>query len=96
MREMAIRMTFGAALSDIAWLVVRQSGVLAMTGIVAGGASAVALGRVLRGLVPGLQPAPASAYLFPALALTLLTLIVAGLPAWRVTRIDPVVPLRQD
>jgi putative ABC transport system permease protein len=96
MREMAIRRTFGAAVSHIVWLVVRQSGVLAMTGIVAGGVSAVVLSRVLRGLVPGLQAAPSGAFLFPALALALLTLIAAGLPAWRVTRIDPIVALRQD
>jgi putative ABC transport system permease protein len=93
--EIGIRMALGAAGRDVLALVVRETGVLVMTGVTIGVIGALALGRVLtriafeiRGSDPVTIGVVASLLAVVALAATLA-------PARRATRVAPVVALRE-
>ena len=55
-REIAIRLAVGATHRNVLWLVLRQAGVLALAGAVAGLTLAAVLSRLLETLLVGLQP----------------------------------------
>ncbi len=93
-REFGIRMSLGAKRMDVLRLVVRQGLVLAGIGIVAGLAGAFALTRLLSSLLYGVNATDPLTFI----GVTGLLAAVAGaasfLPAWRATRVDPVIALR--
>jgi len=95
-REIAIRVTLGATVTRIVRAVLARSAMLGAVGIGTGGGVALTLSHAVRGLVPGIEASPSGTYVGPMLALTLLTTIAAIVPAWRATRIDPIVSLRHE
>jgi len=94
--EIGVRVAVGARRSEVMALVLRRGLGLAALGVVVGLVAALALGRVMSGLVFGIGASdPAT---LAAVSATLLG--IAGLasyvPARRATRIDPVRALRCD
>jgi len=95
-REIGVRLALGAerraVVKDVLW----ESVVLALIGIAAGVAATLALGRFARGLLFQITPAdPAS--LAAAAALMFIVACLAGVgPAWRASRVDPVVALKAE
>lgn len=67
---------------------------LALIGLAIGGAGALAATRALQGLLFGVTPA--DPLTFAAVALVLVALVASYIPAWRATRIDPMVALRYE
>jgi ABC-type antimicrobial peptide transport system permease subunit len=69
---------------------------LAAIGVVLGLAGALALGRVLAGILYGVDPA--DPVLLAMVALTMLAVALASswIPARRAAAVDPVVTLRED
>jgi len=94
-REVGVRLALGAQPRALLRLLVGSGARIAAIGIVAGLVIAAILTRYVETQLYGLSPldpltlAAASALLF-AVALT-----AAFVPAWRATRIDPVVALRR-
>jgi ABC-type antimicrobial peptide transport system permease subunit len=77
-------------------MVLRRGFVLAMTGTLLGLAGALALARVLRGQLFGVAPNdPATLGIVTALLLGV-ALIATWIPAWRATRVDPMIALRTE
>jgi len=95
-QEIGIRMALGAQRSGILWLILRQGLVLAAVGLVAGTTAAIALTRLISGLLFGVTPA--DPLTFAAVAAILLAVAVAAtlLPALRATGIDPLSALRAE
>jgi ABC-type antimicrobial peptide transport system permease subunit len=95
-REIGVRLALGAERRAVVMGVLSESVVLALIGIAAGVAATLALGRFARGLLFQITPAdPAS--LAAAAALMFIVACLAGLgPAWRASRIDPVVALKAE
>jgi putative ABC transport system permease protein len=96
-QEIGVRMALGAARSDIVRMVVTDGIRPTLAGVLLGLASALALGRLMTTLVFGVTP-PYDAGTLSAVA-TILTLVgaVASLvPAYRATKIDPLLALRDD
>ncbi|HEX5435952.1 MAG TPA: ABC transporter permease [Gemmatimonadaceae bacterium] len=95
-REIGVRMALGARSTAIVSSVVRRGMLLVGTGIALGLAGALAVTRLIGGLlfdVGSTDPV--------VLAAVTATLLVAGLaactvPAWRAMRIDPVIALREE
>lgn len=95
-REMGIRLTLGATPRDVRALVLRRGAALGATGLALGLVLAGALGRVLARMlhgVAGVDPLSAGA---AVLVLCAAVLAACALPAWRASRVDPIVTLRQE
>lgn len=93
-RELALRMALGARGSDLVRLVVSQGLALILTGVALGAAAGLALTRLLGYLLYGVSPRDPLAF-----AAAFAVMLLAGLgsclvPAWRVTRAEPVRLLR--
>ena len=94
--EIGVRMALGARRSDVVRLVLGQTLRLVLTGLAIGLSGAYVLGRVLTGLVFGIEPSNPSIFAVVALALILVALLASSLPLRRATRIDPVEALRHE
>jgi putative ABC transport system permease protein len=93
-REFGIRMSLGAKRLDVLRLVVRQGLVLAGIGIAAGLAGAFALTRLLSSLLYGVNATDPLTFAGVTVLLAVIAAAASFLPAWRATRVDPVIALR--
>jgi predicted permease len=95
-KEFGVRMALGAQRGDVLQLVMRESLVLVLLGIVAGFAAAIAATRLIASMLYGIAPNdPWTIFLAAVLMLTVSSL--AGfLPARKATRVDPMVALRYE
>jgi predicted permease len=94
--EVGVRMALGAAGADVIGLIVRQGMALSGIGLVAGIAGALAIARLLDGLLFGVSSTDPLAYALVVAVLGGASLAACLLPARRAARIDPMVSLRQD
>jgi putative ABC transport system permease protein len=94
--DIGVLMALGARPGDVLGLVLRQGMELAVIGIVAGLLGAVALTRVMASLLFGVSTIDAATFgAVPAL-LAVVAFAATVIPAWRTTRVDPVVALREE
>jgi predicted permease len=93
-QEIGLRMALGAGRRAIFAFVLRGALGLGLIGLGLGSLAAVALNRVLVGLLPEITPLE-PAVVVGATAVLLASIVLAGaLPAWRAARVDPLVALR--
>jgi predicted permease len=95
-REIGIRMALGADQASVLGQVMQQGLTLTTIGIVAGLAGALALNRLIASLLFGVQPTDAITIIAVVATITLVAAIACALPAWRASRVDPNVVLRDD
>jgi predicted permease len=94
--DIGVLVTLGARPGNIIGLVVRQGMQLAGIGIVAGLVGAAALTRVMTSLLFGVSTTDALIFgTVPAL-LGAVAFAATVIPAWRATRVDPMVALREE
>jgi putative ABC transport system permease protein len=93
-REIGIRMAVGADGSDVRRLIVLRSLVDVGAGLLAGLVAAIALGRVLAGLLYGVSPHDPLIFAGVIVLLGVAGLASSWMPARRASRIDPAVALR--
>ena len=94
--EIGIRMALGAQRQDVLRLVMRESMLLVIVGIVAGVIVAVSASRLVASLLFGLPPRDPLT-LFAAIVVMVLVSGLAGyLPARRASRVDPMVALHYE
>jgi predicted permease len=95
-REIGIRMALGAVAGNVVWLVMREVLILAAIGVAIGTPAAFALTRLVGTQLFGIQPTDALTMAGAAAGIALIAALSGYLPAWRATRIDPMVALRWD
>jgi len=95
-REIGVRMALGARAGDVLRGVVGEGLRLAAVGAAVGLAASFAVARLLRGMLFGVGVYDPAAFLAAPALLALVALVACGVPAWRASRVDPVVALRQD
>jgi ABC-type antimicrobial peptide transport system permease subunit len=95
-REIGLRIALGSTSADIARFVLRRGVVLVLAGIGFGFAGALASGRLLEGLLFGVEPSDPGTFLLVPLVLSAVAILASWLPARRATRVDPAVVLRQE
>jgi ABC-type antimicrobial peptide transport system permease subunit len=94
--EIGIRVVLGAQRGDVLGLVMRQSLVLTLLGIVLGLAAAAAVTRYVRGMLFGLTPLDPSTFVGVAVVFAVVSMAAATIPARRATRVDPLTALRAE
>ena len=94
--EMGLRMALGAGPWSLMGLILRRAAWLAVAGLVVGLAGAMMASRVLEGMLFGLKGLDWPTYLGVGAAVMVVTILAAVGPAWRGTRVDPLVALRQE
>jgi putative ABC transport system permease protein len=92
--ELGIRTTLGASRGEIVGLVLRQGMKLAAIGMAAGLLAALALTRLMAGLLYGVRPADPATLGAVTLLLGGIAFLACYIPARRATAVDPVVALR--
>ena len=95
-QEMGIRMALGADAPRLRNMILLQGIRLAALGIAAGLISALALTRLLSGLLFHVRPWDPVVFASVPVLLTAVTLAAAWLPARRATRIQPIAALRAE
>jgi predicted permease len=95
-REFAVRVAVGARSVNVVALVLRQGFVRATFGVLVGLALAAALSRSAGTMLHGISPLDARTY-FSVSGLMILVVLTASFgPAWRASRADPTLALRQE
>ena len=94
--EIGIRLALGARPAQVRMMVFRETSWLALAGVVAGLAAALALTRFIRSMLYGLRPTDPLSLLGAALLLFAAAMLAAWLPARRAMRVDPMVALRYE
>ncbi|MGB2714089.1 MAG: ABC transporter permease [Vicinamibacterales bacterium] len=94
--EIGVRMALGASPADVLAMVLRQGAILAAGGALLGLLGAFLLARALQSLLFGVGPGDPFSYVSAAVVMGLSLLIACAVPAWRASRVDPTLALRQD
>jgi predicted permease len=95
-REIGVRVALGAGRLDIFRLIIGRGMRLALVGVLVGVPAALALTRLMRGVLSGLATTDPKTYVSVAALLGIAAFLASYLPARRATRIDPLVALRMD
>ncbi len=94
--EMGVRLALGANPRQVARLVINQGLRLAATGIAIGIAGALALARLIQGLLFSISATDPAVYAGLAVLLLLIAALACYVPARRAMRIDPMTALRAE
>jgi predicted permease len=92
--ELGIRVTLGASRREIIGLVLGQGLRLAGIGMAVGLVAAIALTRLMAGLLYGVRPADPATLAAVALLLGAIALLACYIPARRAMAVDPIIALR--
>jgi ABC-type antimicrobial peptide transport system permease subunit len=96
MREIGLRLAFGASLRDVVRLVVTQGMKPTIVGIAIGLAAALALGQIASSVIYGVSARDLATFASTTLLIVLISFAASLIPAIRATRIDPLKVLHED
>ncbi len=94
--EIGIRVALGAGSSSVLAMVIRRAMLMAGAGVLTGLVAAYASANLVAGLLTGVSATEPRIFLGAALFLILIALLAAALPAYRATRVNPMVTLRHE
>ena len=95
-QEIGIRMALGARPGDVLAMIFRYAGALLGAGLVLGLGGALAAGRLIATQLYGVKPSDPLTFAAVAGALLLTGIVASAIPAFRATRVDPLVALREE
>jgi putative ABC transport system permease protein len=95
-RELAIRMAVGARRGNVLRLVVAEGVLLGLAGIFLGLCGALAVTRVLAGLLFEVRPLDPPTFAVVAAGLAAVMVLASYIPARRITRLVPTIALKTD
>jgi len=95
-RELGIRMALGASAGRVVRLVLGQSTLLALWGVLIGLVAGVLLTRLMASLLYGVGAFDPWTLLGVSALMMAVALLASALPAWRATRVDPSQALRSE
>jgi putative ABC transport system permease protein len=92
--EIGVRFALGATRGAVLWPILAESAKLVTLGVAIGAPAALALTRILSTLLYGVAPTDARVLGAVVVCLFGVALIAACVPAWRASRVNPLVALR--
>jgi predicted permease len=95
-REIGIRLALGENRLSVLAHVMRQGLMLTGAGIVTGVAAALALNRLMSSLLFGVRPTDPVTMIAVVATIAIVAAAACWVPAWRASRLDPNVVLRED
>jgi len=95
-REIGIRVAIGAGRSDVIRLVMRQGLVLTLSGVALGVIVAFSGASVMQGLLYDVRPSDPATFAMAAALLVAVAIGASLVPAFRATRVDPLVALKTE
>ncbi len=95
-REIGIRLALGADHGRVLGQVMKQGLILTAVGLIVGLGGAVGLNRLLASLLFGVQPTDMATMVSVVATIAGVAAIACWVPAWRASRLDPNVVLRED
>jgi predicted permease len=96
MREIGLRLAFGASVRDVAALVIAQGMKPTLVGIAMGLGAALALGRVAASLIYGVSARDLATFSSATVVIVLISFAASLFPALRATRVDPLKVLHEE
>jgi putative ABC transport system permease protein len=94
--EIGVRLALGAEPGGVARQVVRQGGTVALAGVIAGLAMALAGGRLIESLLYGVSPRDPAVFAATTMLLLMVALLACWLPARRAAALNPLDALRSE
>jgi len=94
--EIGLRMALGSETSRVIRMVIREGLALSGLGVAMGIGYAIAMTRVMSGLLFGIAPTDPLTYAALSLLLITVTVVACYIPARRASRVDPLVALRHE
>ena len=95
-QEIGLRMALGASRGNVVGMVAKQAMSLLATGLAVGLVLSFSLMWLLSSLLFAVQPYDPVSLAGAAAVLAVVALIACSIPAWRATRVDPLVALRYE
>jgi ABC-type antimicrobial peptide transport system permease subunit len=95
-KEIGIRMALGAVRGEVLWMVIRHALILLGAGIAIGIPVALGASRFVSSMLFGVKGTDPWTIAAASAVLTAAALVAALLPAWRASRVDPIVALRYE
>jgi len=95
-REIGIRVALGATSGAVLSLILKRGAILILIGTAAGLAGAIALTRLIKTLLFGVNATDPATFGLIALLLVVVALIASYIPARRAAKVDPMVALRHE
>lgn len=95
-QEIGIRMALGAGRRQVASMILSRGMGMVAAGLVLGLFGSFSATRVLQQLLFGVQPTDPTSFIAAAVSFVLVALVACLLPAWRATRVDPVIIMQAE
>ena len=94
--EIGVRVALGSTRGGVQWLIVRESLVVVFSGLALGIPAALATGKGMASLLFGLNAAHPQTLIGATAVIVVVTLSASYIPAWRASRVDPMIALRTE
>jgi ABC-type antimicrobial peptide transport system permease subunit len=95
-REIGIRVALGASRAQVLAQVMKHGLQVTGLGVGIGIVGAIALNRLMASLLFGVQPTDMATMALVIVTITVVAIAASWLPAWRASRVDPNVVLREE
>jgi len=94
--EIGVRLALGAGVTDVLRMVVVEGMKPTLLGLAIGIAAALAMGRIVAGLIFQVKPTDPATFILVAALLAGVALLACIVPAYRASKVDPVIALRNE
>jgi putative ABC transport system permease protein len=95
-KEIGIRMAIGAERVDVLRLILREAGLLTITGLVIGAGLALGAAQAAKSLLFGLKPRDPITLVAAVVMLSAVAAFASFWPAYRASKLDPLIALRYE